>query len=54
MTLIRGHERFSNTVACSNMKNRKILNELVDLAKEISWREAESAHWFLLVADDKI
>lgn len=35
-------------------KIESILNELVDLAKEISWQEAESAHWFLLVTDDKI
>lgn len=35
-----------------NIEN--ILNELVDLAKEISWQKAERVNWFLLVTDDKI
>lgn len=36
-------------ITCSNLENRKkALNELVDLAKEISRQNAEGAKWFLL------
>lgn len=36
------------------LRTKNVVNEPVDLAKEVSRKDIQSAHWFLLAAHDKV